>query len=47
MEKLDNDKKEELKLPKDIPEGFFDIVSKLLNFVEEVDEVKTKNVKNV
>lgn len=42
MESLDNSKNEDLKLPKDIPEGFFDIVWKVLNFVEEVDEVKNK-----
>lgn len=40
MEKLNKDKAEDIRLPKDIPEGFFDIVSKVLNFVEEVDEVK-------
>ncbi len=42
MEKLIDDKNNELKLPKDIPEGFFDIVSKVLNFVEDVDKIKNK-----
>ena len=42
MEKLIDGKNNELKLPKDIPEGFFDIVSKVLNFVEDVDKIKNK-----
>ncbi len=45
MEKLDNNRDEDLKLPKDIPKGFFDIVSKVLSFVEEVDEIKNENTK--
>lgn len=42
MEKLDGDKNKDLKLPKDVPEGFFDIVSKVLNFIEQVDEIKNE-----
>ena len=37
-----DDKNKDLKLPKDIPDSFFDVVSKVLNFVENVDKDKNK-----
>lgn len=40
MKKLDYEKNNEFKLPNDIPENFFDVVSKVLNFIEKVDEIK-------
>lgn len=43
MKDLDGDRND-FKLPNDIPEGFFDVVSKVLNFIEDVDEVKNKQV---
>ena len=45
MKKLDINNEKDLKLPKDIPEGFFNIVSKLLSFVEVVDENKSTEKK--
>lgn len=40
MKNLIDDKSEDFNLPKDIPENFFDIVSRVLNFVEDVDKIK-------
>lgn len=43
MKDLDREQND-FKLPNDIPEGFFDVVSKVLNFIEDVDEDKNKQV---
>ena len=42
MKDLANDKNEDLVLPNDIPKEFFGIVSKVLNFIEDVDKTKNK-----
>lgn len=42
MKDLAKDKNEDLKLPDDIPKDFFGIVSKVLNFIEDVDKTKNK-----
>lgn len=42
MKKLLDDKEDDFKIPNDVPEGFFDVVSKVLNFIEDVDEMKNK-----
>ena len=42
MKDLQKDKNEDLVLPKDIPKEFFSIVSKVLNFIEDVDKTKNK-----
>ena len=44
MEKFVPDKVEDFKIPKDVPEGFFSVVSKLLDFIEDVDEIKNEQV---
>lgn len=40
MKKLEDD----FKLPTDVPEGFFDVVYKVLDFIEDVDETKNEQV---
>lgn len=42
MEKPVLEKDHDFKIPKDIPEGFFDIVSDMLSFIENVDHLKNK-----
>lgn len=44
MNKLIDNEKDDFKLPNDIPEGFFDVVSKVLNFIEDVDEIKNDKI---
>ena len=45
MKKLADDKNDDFKLPNNVPEVFFDVVSKVLNFIEDVDEIKNKELR--
>jgi|GEM_PF-5094738 len=38
-----SEENQSLRLPKEVPADFLNMVSQLLNFIEHVDEIKSKN----
>lgn len=44
MNSLNTKQDDDFKLPKDVPEDFFKLVAKVLDFIEDVDKKKNEQV---